>query len=120
MTIKKNIFTGLLLIASTSVLASNKAAHLEGRSGDEIHFSVESKPTTGYRWMIKGIPESLIFVSSDYKQSEDCKDGAVGCSGKQTFTFIAQKTGKGELTLINGQPFDKSTWKEKVMIVNIK
>ncbi|HBZ7326268.1 protease inhibitor I42 family protein [Klebsiella michiganensis] len=120
MTITKNILTGLLMIASTSVLASNKAPHLEGKSGNEIHFSVESKLTTGYSWMIKSMPDSLIFVSSDYKQSEDCKDGAVGCSGKQTFTFIAQKTGKGELTLINGQPFDKTTWKEKVMTVNIK
>lgn len=108
------------MATSTSVIASDKNIYLEGNQGKEMHFSVESTPSTGYSWMIKSLPEELVFVSRDYEQSKDCKNGAVGCSGKDTFTFIAQKPGKGELKLINGQAFDKTSWEEKTITVKIK
>ncbi|HGG2997403.1 TPA: protease inhibitor I42 family protein, partial [Salmonella enterica subsp. enterica serovar Aberdeen] len=116
----KILIAGLMMAASASVLASDKGIHLDGVQGKEVKLALDSSPTTGYSWMIKTLPKELIFVSSSYEQSEECKNGAVGCSGKEIFTFIAQKSGSDELKLIHGQPFDKSTWKENTVAVKIK
>ncbi|MCS3403259.1 protease inhibitor I42 family protein [Pantoea sp. B566] len=119
MSTAKMVMASMMMVMAVSSVASEKVTEIEGKQGKEVSFSVESNPTTGYSWMIKRLPEQLMLVSSSYEQSADCKKGAVGCSGKETFTFIAQKPGKGELNLIHGQAFDKSSWKETIVKVNI-
>lgn len=120
MAVKKMLIAGIIMAVSASAMASEKVKNIKGVQGKKVSFSVESNPTTGYGWMIKSLPDELIFVSSSYEQSKDCGEGAVGCSGKETFNFIAQKTGKGELKLIYGQSFDKASWKESIVNVDIK
>ncbi|ELK8694092.1 protease inhibitor I42 family protein [Erwinia papayae] len=120
MKIAKVIAASLAIAFSVSAVAAKDSTLINGTKGKEVQISLDSNPTTGYSWMIKKLPKELIFVSSSYEQSKECKDGAVGCSGKETFTFIAQKSGTDELKLIHGQPFDKSTWKENTVSVKIK
>lgn len=120
MAVKKMLIAGIMMAASASVVASEKVKDIKGVQGKEVSFSVESNPTTGYGWMIKNLPDELIFISSSYEQSKSCGEGAVGCSGKETFNFIAHKPGKGELKLIYGKSFDKASWKESTINVDIK
>lgn len=111
---------GILMAVPASTIAAEKALNINGTLDKEVHLSLESNPSTGYSWMIKNLPEQLIFVSSVYEQSDDCNKGAVGCSGKETLTFIAQKPGKGELKLLHGRSFDKASWTESTVNVDIK
>ena len=120
MKVAKLLIAGSILTASSMAMASDMSATIDGNNGKEVQYSVESNPSTGYGWMIKSLPEELVFVSSDYQQSAECGKGAVGCSGTTVFTFIAQKRGKGKLTLIHGRAFDKTSWEEKTVSVNIK
>ncbi|GLW36212.1 protease inhibitor I42 family protein [Pectobacterium actinidiae] len=114
------VLSGMMMLAASGVYADEKANNLDGAAGKEVKLSLEANPTTGYSWMLESLPSELILVSSAYQQSKDCKEGMVGCGGEQTFYFIGKKSGKGTLTLIYGQPFDKSTWKEHKVSVEIK
>lgn len=120
MKVKKMLIAGVIMAISFSAMASEKVKNIRGVQGKVVSFSVESNPTTGYGWMIKSLPDELIFISSSYEKSSDCREGAVGCSGKETFNFIAHKSGKGVLKLIYGQSFDKASWKESIINVDIK
>lgn len=114
------LLTGAMMLSSLPVFAADTLPGIEGMQGKMVRLAVESNPTTGYQWMISKLPEALIFVSSDYQQNKDCPKGAVGCSGKQTFTFLAQQAGTVHLQLIYGRTFDKTSWQEKTVPVVIK
>ena len=114
------LLTGAVMLSSLPVFAADTLPQIEVVQGKIVRLSVESNPTTGYQWMISKLPQELIFVSSDYQQNKDCPKGAVGCSGKQTFTFIAQQAGTTSLQLIYGRAFDKTSWQEKTVPVVIK
>ncbi|PQK94909.1 protease inhibitor I42 family protein [Pantoea ananatis] len=116
----KIMIPAVMMAMSVSAAASDKVTTIEGKQGKEVSISVESNPSTGYSWMIKSLPDELIYAYSNFEQSAECKKGEVGCPGKETFTFIANKSGKGVLRLIYGQAFDKSTWEESEVKVNIK
>ena len=58
--------------------------------GKNFVIKLESNPTTGYEWAVKGTPENVTFISSNYeKPSTD----AVGAPGQQLLTFKATKAG---------------------------
>lgn len=114
------LLTGAMMLSSLPVFAADTLPGIEGMQGKMVRLAVESNPTTGYQWMISKLPEALIFISSDYQQNKDCPKGAVGCSGKQTFTFLAQQAGTVHLQLIYGRTFDKTSWQEKTVPVVIK
>jgi len=119
MKVMTSLVTGAMMLLSLPLLAAQTQPKIEGAKGKLIQFAVESNPTTGYQWMISRLPQELMFVSSDYQQNKDCPKGAVGCSGKQTFTFLAQQVGTADLTLIYGRTFDKTSWQEKTVPVII-
>lgn len=114
------VLSGIIMFGAVGTHAAEKPDSLDGTTGKEITLSLEANPTTGYSWMLENLPNELIFVSSRYQQSKDCKEGMVGCGGEQTFYFIGKASGKGTLKLIYGQPFDKSTWKSHKFDVEIK
>ncbi len=115
---KRLIMLAAVLLVSVSASATVKT--LKGQVGKEVHISVEGNPSTGYSWMLKNLPQQLVFVSSEYQQSKDCKTGMVGCAGTQNFVFIAQKPGKGELTLTHGRVWDNKSWQDSVILVDIR
>ncbi len=120
MTVKKILISCMMMAVSASTVASEKVNDIKGEQGKEVSLSMESNPTTGYGWMIKSLPKELFLVSKIYEQSKDCGEKVVGCSGTETFNFIANKSGKGELKLIYGKSFDRDSWKETTVKVDIK
>lgn len=93
---------------------------LAGELGKGVDLALEANPTTGYSWMVKRLPASLILESGDYGQSQDCPPGAVGCGGTFTYRFIGQKVGQDKLVLIYGRPWDKDSWETKEIQVQIR
>ncbi|ANA15322.1 hypothetical protein APT_10058 (plasmid) [Acetobacter pasteurianus NBRC 101655] len=72
---------------------------------DTFSFELESNPTTGYGWMIKGLPKNVALVGMEYIQSKNCGNN-LGCGGVEKFFFKAISLGKGTLELKYGQPFE--------------
>ncbi|PIJ49398.1 chagasin [Erwinia sp. OLTSP20] len=116
----KAIVFGIMMSGAISANASTDITTVTGNVGQDIKISQKSNPTTGYLWMIKDLPDGLIFVSRMYEQSKDCPQGAVGCGGEDEFHFIAEKKGESILKLIYGRPFSKSSWQEKEIKIVIK
>ena len=78
--------------------------------GDIANLSLDSNPTTGYSWMIKSLPNSLILVDSSYTAHET---GLIGSGGVHTYTFLGQRPGNTTLELIYGQPWNELSWNQK-------
>jgi inhibitor of cysteine peptidase len=73
--------------------------------GKNFVIKLESNPTTGYEWAVKGTPENVTFISSNYqKPSSD----AVGAPGQQLLTFKATKAGTWPVALVYERPFAKN------------
>lgn len=116
----KAIVFSVMMSAVVSASAATETTMMTGEVGKNIKLSLESNPTTGYGWMIKTLPDSLIFVSAEYQQSKQCPTGALGCGGEEVFHFIGEKKGESTLKLIYGQSFNKSSWQEKEIKVLLK
>lgn len=106
--------------AAISASAANEISTVTGEVGKDVKLFLASNPTTGYGWMIKDLPDGLIFVSVGYEESKDCPKDAVGCGGEEMLHFIGEKKGVSTLKLIYGQSFNKSSWQEKEVKVVIK
>lgn len=81
--------------------------------------TLPSNPSTGYTWILRTLPSQVSLVSSDYRQSDDCKPGMTGCGGEQVYTFLAEKFGHGTIELHYGRLWEKSVgriWTERVEI----
>lgn len=81
--------------------------------------SLQSNPTTGYTWILRTLPSRISLVSSDYRQSDSCKPGMLGCGGEQVYTFRAERNGHGTIELQYGRPWEQSvekTWSERIEI----
>ena len=67
----KAVVFGVMMSAAITANAANETTTVTGEVGKDVKLSLESNPTTGYGWMIKDLPDGLIFVSGGYEQSKD-------------------------------------------------
>ena len=76
--------------------------------GDEFVLTLESNPTTGYRWQVadKLDEKTVKLISSEYN-APDTK--LVGAGGNEVWTFKAAGKGKTTINLIYVRPWEKDT-----------
>ncbi|OPY74035.1 MAG: Chagasin family peptidase inhibitor I42 [Syntrophorhabdus sp. PtaU1.Bin058] len=88
------------------------------KAGDEFVLTLESNPTTGYRWQIADKPDEKIvrLIGSEYK-APDTK--LVGAGGNEIWTFRAEGKGKAAINLIYVRPWEKGTPPAKTANVTI-
>lgn len=88
---------------------------------DHALFSITlpSNPTTGYSWGLSALPDSLMLLDTDYRQSDDC-NGMIGCGGYNTYTFKAIKQGSGDLTFQYGQQWNNTGYTTRVIRIMVK
>ncbi|WP_051150779.1 protease inhibitor I42 family protein [Tatumella saanichensis] len=103
----------LAAFSSVSALAAEVPARVQGVVGKQAELSLEANPSTGYQWMISGLPEGILLVPGSYQAAAHCQPGMTGCSGQQRFYLLAEKPGNSTLKLVYGRPFDRSSWQEK-------
>jgi predicted secreted protein len=76
-------------------------------AGNQFNVTLDSNPTTGYKWQAPKIADESIakFVNGKYVPP---KTNLLGASGQEVFTFQAVKVGKTTITLEYARPFENS------------
>jgi len=73
--------------------------------GQNLIISLNDNPSTGYRWDIVEVDESILpLLTRDYKQRE-AKPGMYGVGGTLTLGFKAIAAGQTKVKLIYARPF---------------
>jgi inhibitor of cysteine peptidase len=69
--------------------------------GDELHIVLDETPTTGFRWMIASVTDTLSVLSSEFTAPASSRPGA---AGHRTLRLRAERPGDGELRLQSRRP----------------
>lgn len=69
------------------------------RPGGKLRLRLDSNPTTGYNWVVKGLDEAVLAVESKSYEADPVPEGVVGSGGTQIFVFEALARGKTTLEL---------------------
>jgi len=77
-------------------------------AGEEFILSLDSNPTTGYRWELQNMSEEGIvaLVGTEFKRDEG---NLIGQGGKEYWTFRAIKEGITIITMVYRRPWEKET-----------
>ncbi|MFC1767192.1 protease inhibitor I42 family protein [Candidatus Margulisiibacteriota bacterium] len=108
---------GLLVFLAYAALNKIKYSQeqpIKVKSGSEFTITLDSNPTTGYRWSIaRDIDADHVkLLKNEYKTQQYAR---IGQGGKQIFVFEAVKAGKTRIYLQYSRP-----WEEKVPPVDKK
>ena len=93
--------TILLALAAVMLLS---ACGKETPAPQTVSFSLDSNPTTGFRWQVSQA-EELFTVETVYTENEH-DPGMVGVGGTETVTLTPLKAGKTEVTLSYARPWE--------------
>lgn len=92
---------------------------IEVKVGESFMLTLESNPTTGYKWEA-GFDQSLLkLVKSEFKQDAS-KPGMVGVGGKEQFTFEGLKGGDAQVKLTYKRPWEPQSADAKVLTFTVK
>jgi len=79
-------------------------ATIHSSINEEFQVTLESNPSTGYRWQITSIDETIArLINDEYITPET---GLVGASGKQELTFEALDVGKTTIWIEYVRPWE--------------
>lgn len=85
--------------------------------GQQVIISLESNPTTGYRWDVDGsVPEQLEQVGEPQYTAES---DLVGAGGVDVWTFAGAVSGEGTLRLKYWRSFEPANPPEKTFSVTV-
>lgn len=90
----KAVVFGVMMSAAITANAANETTTVTGEVGKDVKLSLESNPTTGYGWMIKDLPDGLIFVSEDMRSQKTVRKVLSGAVVKRYFTSLVRRKGK--------------------------
>ena len=80
---------------------------VELHEGQQLTLSLDSNPTTGYRWeIVDGGPAILDQVGEAEFRSGDSDTNLVGAGGVEVFRFKAKDSGQGVLKLGYRRPWE--------------
>jgi inhibitor of cysteine peptidase len=87
------------------------------KKGQEFTITLDSNPTSGFKWhpMFNG---SIINLVSHVFQSSTAK--RIGSSGKDIFTFLAIRSGSEKLKMLYKRSWEEQIVAEKVFVINVK
>lgn len=92
---------------------------IELKVGESFMITLESNPTTGYKWE-SGFDQSLLkLVKSEYKQDAS-KPGMVGVGGREQFTFAGLKAGDAQVKMTYKRPWEQQSADAKVLTFTVK
>jgi inhibitor of cysteine peptidase len=69
--------------------------------GEEFAIALDENPTTGFRWTIASITNTLSVVSSEFTAPDSSRAGA---GGRRTVRLRAERPGDGELQFQSRRP----------------
>lgn len=89
---------------------------IEVKVGERFAISLQSNPTTGYRWHPEFDSEFLKLVESEFVPPSS---EMIGAAGVETFVFSTLKQGQVEVTMIYKRPWEDEAFDEQSKKVNI-
>lgn len=86
--------------------------------GQEIDFTLDSNPTTGYVWSLEKPlnTKNVKLLNNDFVAPETDQDGA---GGKEVWRFRAVGAGNTSIVLIYSQPWDRETSPAKRLTIEL-
>lgn len=88
--------------------AEDDGTSIELRAGQELVVTLESNPTTGYRWEVSEVDESVLseLGEAEFQEAPKEDEQIVGVGGTETFRF-ASAPGSTTLTLVYHRSWEK-------------
>lgn len=103
---------------TTKLTAGDAGKTVTIAPGSTLVVELESNPTTGYDWYVKGaVPSQLTTVAEEYRS--EASPGTVGGGGVKTFTFEGADAGSGTLTLVYVRPWESRAVPEQSFSVTV-
>jgi predicted secreted protein len=113
----EHLFEGIppVEIEEVNVDENDADSQVELEQGQILVVTLESNPTTGYRWEVVENQESILqqMGEAEFKQSDTGGPPLVGAGGWEIFRFKAISTGQTSLKLVYHRP-----WEEGVEPIN--
>lgn len=124
----KSAFIGIVLVGSLVSCAPRTTAPLELGSADagsrrslglgqQLKVSLDSNPTTGYRWAIDGTLPPQLEQVGESSYTADSK--AMGAGGVEVWTFLGKSPGAGTLKLKYWRSFEPTATPARTFQVRV-
>ena len=117
------LFVGVLLIAGCASGGGKEYTSpnqpIEVKVGEQFIITLDSNPTTGYKWEASFDQSLLKLVKSEFKQDAS-KPGMVGVGGKEQFLFEGLKGTDTKITLTYKRPWEQQSSDAKVLTFTVK
>jgi inhibitor of cysteine peptidase len=76
---------------------------VEASEGDRIVLRIPENATTGYRWVVSELPESLELVADEFAPPSTAEPGA---GGERRVELLARGSGQGQVVLTLERPWE--------------
>jgi inhibitor of cysteine peptidase len=89
--------------------ANDNGRRIELEKGQVLVITLESNPTTGYRWEVVEFEEPILqqMGGAEFKQSDPREPPPPGTGGWETFRFEATSAGQMALNLVYHRPWEE-------------
>jgi inhibitor of cysteine peptidase len=89
--------------------AQDSDSQVEVEEGQTLIITLESNPTTGFRWEVARVDASVLQQQgeAEYNASDSKEPPLVGAGGTETLRFKAMKAGQTTLELIYHRSWEK-------------
>ncbi len=96
------LFSGCGLAKEVKLDAAANGRQVELQKGQTLVITLESNPTTGYRWEVVELEESILrqMGEPEFKVSDSREPPPPGTGGWETWRFEAVKAGQTALELV--------------------
>jgi inhibitor of cysteine peptidase len=96
---------------------TEKEENITIKTGQEFTITLDSNPTSGFKWHPVFNRSIINLVSHDFQSSTANR---VGSSGKDIFTFLAIKFGSDKLKMVYKRRWEEQFVAEKVFVIIVK
>ena len=100
--------------------AEDDGSLIELNAGQALVVTLESNPTTGYRWEVSEVDDAVLLQMGEpeFKQAPAEGEQLVGAGGTETFSF-SSSAGETTLTLVYHRPWEEDVDPLEVFSVEV-
>ena len=114
------LVTGCGASGGVAIGADDDGSQVELEQGQELVITLESNPSTGYRWEPVPSEDGVLAQVGEAEFSQNAKEKAlVGAGGVEALRFEAKQAGQTTLELVYHRPWEKETKPEKTFSVQV-
>jgi inhibitor of cysteine peptidase len=107
--VAEHLFEAFPPVEPIEVNENDDGGQVELKLGQMLVVTLESNPTTGYRWQQADNPESVLqhIGEAEFKPSQTGEPPLIGAGGLEIFRFRAVRTGQMTLQLVYHRPWEE-------------